>query len=205
MGAVVDPKTGRGLTFKDRSGQRLGRLVFTRYLGRNKHKASVWEAKCDCGNTTVIAGPSKTKSCGCLQREVMADMQRAKAQPNPISKTKEYRASLRKRLRSKPEVIAQERVARMMAHALVAVGHVKSGRTFDLLGYTPDDLRLHIEKQFTSGMSWDNRGEWELDHIVPISTATCFDDVIRLNQLPNLRPLWAPENNRKKDKRLFLL
>lgn len=71
----------------------------------------------------------------------------------------------------------------------------------DYLGYTIDELRVHIEKQFTYGMSWDNRHEWHIDHIVPICAfviesvdseefKVCFG-------LRNLRPIW-PDDNREK-------
>lgn len=74
-----------------------------------------------------------------------------------------------------------------------------------MLGYTPHELAQHMERQFVRGMSWDNFGKWHIDHIVPISTADTKDDVVRLNQLPNLRPLWREANLAKLDKREFLL
>ncbi|WP_214293962.1 hypothetical protein, partial [Escherichia coli] len=37
------------------------------------------------------------------------------------------------------------------------------------LGYTTEDLNLHIESLFDDGMSWDNYGLWVIDHILPIS------------------------------------
>lgn len=93
----------------------------------------------------------------------------------------------------------------MLAWALASVGAVKRGRTFDMLGYTPAELKTHLERQFKKGMNWENRHLWEIDHIIPISTAKTEDDVIALNQLSNLRPLWAEKNNEKKDKILSLL
>jgi hypothetical protein len=54
-------------------------------------------------------------------------------------------------------------------------------------------------------MGWDNFGKWHIDHIVPISTADTKDDVVRLNQLSNLRPLWREANLAKLDKREFLI
>lgn len=59
---------------KDRSGQRCGRLVAVRVVGRNKHGHVLWLCDCDCGNTTIVSseelgrkdGP--TRSCGCLNR-----------------------------------------------------------------------------------------------------------------------------------------
>jgi hypothetical protein len=74
-----------------------------------------------------------------------------------------------------------------------------------MLGYTPADLCLHLERQFTPGMGWHNMSEWQIDHIVPMSTARNEGDVIKLNELANLRPLWKEENNRKKDRLEFLI
>lgn len=49
-------------------------------------------------------------------------------------------------------------------------------------------------------MTWDNYGEWHIDHIIPISSAKSLYDGIRLSQLENLQPLWAEENILKGDK-----
>lgn len=82
-------------------------------------------------------------------------------------------------------------------------------RTMEILGYTAKQLVQHIERQFSPGMSWDNYGEWHIDHITPLSMfkiESINDPAIRIAWgLPNLRPLWAQENIRKRDKRLYLL
>lgn len=81
---------------------------------------------------------------------------------------------------------------------------------FDALGYTPEQLKTHLEKQFTKGMSWDNYGkDWHIDHIIPVSkfnyeTVEC-DEFKKCWCLSNLRPLWATENLSKKDRILFLI
>lgn len=58
-------------SFKDETNKRYGKLVAISYEIRN-HKA-FWLCKCDCGNTTIVAGDKlrlgKTKSCGCIQKE----------------------------------------------------------------------------------------------------------------------------------------
>lgn len=92
-------------------------------------------------------------------------------------------------------------------------GHLKSGkggkRTEEVLGYTTADLRQHLERQFEHGMSWDNYGEWHVDHILPVASfkfETADDPEFRACwALSNLRPLWAAENIRKSDKRLHLI
>lgn len=89
------------------------------------------------------------------------------------------------------------------------VGRNSGRRTFEILGYSLDELRAHLERQFTKGMSWDNYGEWHVDHIVPLAEFGGLEiespEFRRAWALTNLRPLWAQENLRKKDKRLTLL
>lgn len=64
------------------------------------------------------------------------------------------------------------------------------------MNYTASDLRSHITDLMKSGMSWDNYGEWHIDHIVPISwfIKAGVTDVNVINKLSNLRPLWAKDN-----------
>ena len=80
---------------------------------------------------------------------------------------------------------------------------------FDLVGYSFDELKAHLERQFVGGMSWENMGEWHIDHIVPLSSfeITGPDDpeLRRAWALTNLRPLWADENIRKGAKMEVLL
>ena len=49
-------------------------------------------------------------------------------------------------------------------------------------------------------MNWDNRNEWELDHIIPISIARNEEQIIKLNHYSNLRPLWRKDNQEKSNK-----
>jgi hypothetical protein len=69
-----------------------------------------------------------------------------------------------------------------------------------MLGCSYEDFKLHIEAQFVSGMSWENRSEWHLDHIIPVSSAINEDDLIRLNHYTNFQPLWAVDNLKKSNK-----
>ena len=72
---------------------------------------------------------------------------------------------------------------------------------FSLLGYTVAQLREHLEGLFQSGMSWDNYGEWHIDHVVPhcrFSYTTAKDpDFCACWALTNLQPLWKADNLRK--------
>lgn len=74
----------------------------------------------------------------------------------------------------------------------------KEAPVFTYLPYTKTELKEHLESLFVSGMSWDNYGEWHIDHIVPhvkfpyISMEDeCF---LECWALSNLQPLWGVDN-----------
>jgi hypothetical protein len=67
---------------------------------------------------------------------------------------------------------------------------------FTELGCSLDELRKHLESKFTEGMSWDNYGEWHIDHIKPLAKFNLedpdqFKEACNYN---NLQPLWAIDN-----------
>ena len=67
---------------------------------------------------------------------------------------------------------------------------MKEWSTFEKLGYSPEQLAEHIEKQFTEKMSWENYGTyWQVDHIIP-QCALQYDTV----EHPNFKKCWALEN-----------
>jgi hypothetical protein len=83
-------------------------------------------------------------------------------------------------------------------------GFTKSKPTFDLLGYTVNELKLHLESKFLEGMTWENYGEWHIDHIVPQSKLK-YESPDHPNfkicwSLNNLQPLWAVDNIKKGSK-----
>jgi len=67
------------------------------------------------------------------------------------------------------------------------------------LGYTREDLRSHMESLFQDGMSWENHGEWEIDHIKPVKVFwdEGVTDAKIVNALSNLQPLWKKDNRVK--------
>ncbi len=74
----------------------------------------------------------------------------------------------------------------------------------DIVGYTKEQLKEHLEKLFKPDMNWNNHGEWHIDHKIPISffKYTSMKDIeFRYCwSLDNLQPLWAIENLKKHNK-----
>ncbi|NHC02328.1 hypothetical protein G9F31_00825 [Acinetobacter sp. 187] len=69
--------------------------------------------------------------------------------------------------------------------------HIKAN---EYLGCSWLFLRDYLAQKFTDGMSWNNYGEWHIDHIMPLASANTKDDLIKLCHYSNLQPLWAFDN-----------
>lgn len=83
----------------------------------------------------------------------------------------------------------------------------KAGHSWErIVGYTLNQLKEHLEKQFKDGMNWNNYGRhgWHIDHIRPKSSFdyTSFEDenFKQCWSLDNLQPLWEEDNLRKGSK-----
>lgn len=87
-----------------------------------------------------------------------------------------------------PHIVAWRSV---LNNCIARMGMKKQGTTRELLGYSADELRLHIQSLWLTGMSWDNYGEWHVDHIAPVCTFDPKTPPHIVNSLGNLRPLWA--------------
>lgn len=75
----------------------------------------------------------------------------------------------------------------------------KSKKTMELLGCSIEEFKEHIKKKFKKGMTWNNYGKRELDHIKPC----CSFNLIDLEQqkicfhYTNIQPLWKKEHREK--------
>lgn len=103
----------------------------------------------------------------------------------------------RTRRASDPAFRLSKNLRARVRHALN--GKSKSAATMELLGCDVEFLKQHLQSQFTDGMTWENQGQWHVDHIKPCASfdlskpeqqRECF-------HYSNLRPLWAEDNMRK--------
>ena len=83
----------------------------------------------------------------------------------------------------------------------VLKGLSKADTTMELLGCSVGDIKTHIELQFLPGMTWDNYGEWHVDHIRPCASFDLSDPEQQREcfNWKNLQPLWAEDNRAKRD------
>jgi hypothetical protein len=77
---------------------------------------------------------------------------------------------------------------------------IKKNNTFIIVGLTPEELKNYLTEKFTEGMSWDNYGEWHIDHIIPLSSGKTEEEILKLCYYTNLQPLWAKQNLKKSNK-----
>lgn len=81
-------------------------------------------------------------------------------------------------------------------------GFTKTSKTSQILGCTFEEFKIYIENQFLPWMSWNNNGlyngeynfGWDLDHIIPLSSATTTEEIITLNHYTNFQPLCSYVN-----------
>jgi hypothetical protein len=98
-----------------------------------------------------------------------------------------------------------KRILTAVAHSKIyrTVKHgAKSGRkVWSGFGFTTRELIKHIENQLKPGMTWDNYGEWHIDHVLPISAfhyeSTTDPGFRQCWSLANLQPLWRDANFKK--------
>lgn len=81
-------------------------------------------------------------------------------------------------------------------------GFSKNTKTYIVLGCSYEEFKLYLESKFECWMTWENKGlyngdfnyGWDVDHIIPISSAKNEEDLIKLNHYTNLQPLCSKIN-----------
>ena len=124
-------------------------------------------------------------------------------------KNKENRNQNRREKRLKdPLYKLKDNLRSSIYYAFKNKGYTKESKTHEILDCSFEDFKLHLEKQFIgekSWMNWENYGNpkdgifepnktWDIDHIIPLASATTEEEIIKLNHYTNLQPLCSYEN-----------
>lgn len=176
---------------------------FVSYIKRKgqSHYRETWCSKVSLKN--IRCGKTKQKSereYYQKNKEILLEKNKKYYQKNKskiLKKSAEYK---RKRAANDPNFRILNSLRCRLRHALKSAA--KKERTLDLLGCSTQFLKNHLESQFQKGMTWENYGEWYIDHITPCASFNlditkerkkCFN-------YSNLQPLWAQDNLKKSNK-----
>ena len=139
------------------------------------------------------------------------DKQWRKYRAENKEKVREYKRNYEVERRANDPLFATAgRIRGRLVKAFKYKGYKKGYKTEEMLGCTFDELLVHLQDQFKDGMNWENKGEWDIDHIIPLNSAESISELYALAHYKNLQPLWDSDNVRKgdrydpKDKKAYL-
>lgn len=163
----------------------------SKYYEDNKEKISQYNKMYYLNNIDDIISSSKKY----YEDNKEKCIEKSRDYYNSIKNSEEFRkrnSNYMKRLYRKiPYVFIQRNI---LKRHLKYINSEKITRTSDILGYTPLELKKHLEYLFKDGMNWENYGEWHVDHIKPICKFDNSELPSVVNALENLQPLWAKDN-----------
>jgi len=154
-----------------------------KYRTDNKEKTSAYEKKYREANKEKAASYAKIYN--------KANKEKLLAQRNKYKK---------ERFKNDPLFKMKCTLRDRTSSALRSKGYKKNSTTQKILGASYIIVKRHLHRQFTDGMSWINHGEWHIDHIIPLASATTEAELLKLCHYRNLQPLWAADNFSKGDK-----
>ena len=131
---------------------------------------------------------------GCLYKRTEEQKKRDRKNSKSIYKTN----------RQNPNFRIRQSISSLLNYHIKNRGakRSKTKSKLDMLDFTMEELRDHLQNQFTKGMSFDNYGKWHIDHIIPCSWLDLSDET-QFKQcwsLRNLKPMWGSENISKNNK-----
>jgi hypothetical protein len=141
-----------------------------------------------------------------LQRKINYEKNREqileRQRKNRIKNREKRNKHERERIKNDPLYKFKNNTRKLISGTFSRNNISKPKKTEDILGCSVDFFREYIASMFKHGMSFENhsRDGWHLDHIIPISSATTEEDVIKLNHYTNFQPLWAKDNLSKHNK-----
>jgi len=178
-------------------------------------RQNVWRtwfrAKTGCGpkvKKCVICGEdfiAKTKAEKyCSKVECWKEYLRNRAKKGYHNNHIEILKRIKRKFKTNPELYLKHKIRIVVRGQLKKNKADKFGRTFEMVGCSPNKLKKHLENKFKYGMSWDNYGHdgWVVDHIRPCCS---FDLTKEAEQRKcfnyrNLQPLWEVDNLHKSGK-----
>ena len=110
--------------------------------------------------------------------------------------SRKYTIYEKERKKSDPEFKLAKTLRSRLNSALNRKNAIKSTKTLDLIGCSTSFLMEYLAAKFTDGMTWENHGEWHIDHIHACAKFNLLieDEQRKCFHYTNLQPLWAKDN-----------
>lgn len=128
-------------------------------------------------------------------------------------KNKEHINTIRRNTkRNNPLIRIKCNIRTLIYTSFKGKGYKKGSHTEEIIGCSYSDFKLYIESKFEPWMNWNNYGKcngeekygWDLDHIIPASSANSIEELYLLNRFDNLQPLCSKINRYiKRDKLIY--
>ena len=176
-----------------------------KYYKNNFEKASKSNKKWKENNPEKARESSKKWKTNNPEKVKEYNKKYRKKNKNPLRKA-EINLRRKERYKNEPLHRLKQILRARFAAFLKKNSYRKGGRSFEIFGATPEQIKSHIESQFKDDMTWGNQGEWHIDHIIPLDYYSKNFDLNDLEvqkkafNYKNLQPLWAFENLSKSNK-----
>ena len=145
-------------------------------------------------------GRNQCKNCETKMRRERRERQR-KEDPEFDKQYRQSEVKRKRRQEKENKLIGfKDRLRKNIRSAFRKRGYTKKSSTYMILGESYENVKLHFESKFVEGMSWDNMSEWDIDHIIPLSSVNTEEEYLRLCHYTNLQPLWREDNKKKGSK-----
>lgn len=128
-----------------------------------------------------------------------------------VNKNKIY---LNRKIRYNNDILFKltENIRSNIGNSFLKNGFKKSSKTYQILGCSFEEFKLYLENKFESWMNWENKGKynsafnfgWDIDHIIPISSAQTEEEILKLNHYTNFQPLCSKINRDIKKNKLSI-
>ena len=142
----------------------------------------------------------KTKNAARCKAWAQNNLEKSRAKSNRWKiKNRERLRAYDKRWRSDPSIKITNSIRHRLSAMLAKQNAATEKHSKKYIGCNIGFLRGWLESKFLKGMTWDNYGEWHIDHIIPCSSFdhTDINQLLACWHYSNLRPLWAFDNRFK--------
>jgi hypothetical protein len=180
---------------------RRARKLFTmsRWRAQNPNRRREWQAE----NSDHVREYAKKYRAENKDYSIEKAKRWRRENPERVKHNKrEWQKQNKERISSTPHLLLKQRLRVVIRTYLEKIGEKKRNRpSSSMVGCDPHFFVKWIASQFVPGMSFQNRSQWELDHIFPV---TCcgnnVNEVIKAQHYRNFQPLWKLDNKLKGDK-----